>query len=167
MAQEGERAVCVLHSIGKSGVLAASPFEQVGNRIHVTGKITGLAPGKHGFHVHQYGDLTDTAKGRIGRRSLESRRTCPTALRTRKERHVGDLGNVEANAEGTWPPLTNTIGCSSCTAAIRSSAAPSSSTKKPDTFVQPTGAAGGRVAFGVIGWAKPDEVGATVRGERG
>ncbi|HEX4071715.1 MAG TPA: hypothetical protein VHX68_11105, partial [Planctomycetaceae bacterium] len=48
MAQEGERAVCVLHSVGKSGVTGFIAFQQVGNRIHVTGKIHGLAPGKHG-----------------------------------------------------------------------------------------------------------------------
>ncbi|MCI17627.1 superoxide dismutase, partial [Trifolium medium] len=30
-----------------------------GNYTHVTGKITGLAPGLHGFHIHALGDTTN------------------------------------------------------------------------------------------------------------
>jgi superoxide dismutase, Cu-Zn family len=153
-AQEGERAVCVLHSIGKSGVTGFISFQQVGNRIHVTGKIHGLAPGKHGFHVHQYGDLSDTAKGESagGHWNPES---MPHGAPDTKERHVGDLGNVEANAEGTaavdtYDRMLKLHGRDSIIgrAVVVH--------EKPDTFVQPTGAAGGRVGFGVIGWAKPE-----------
>ena len=99
MAQEGERAVCVLHSVGKSGVTGFIAFQQVGNRIHVTGKIHGLAPGKHGFHVHQYGDLSDTAKGESAGGHWNPER-CPTALRTLKNGTWATWA-VEANAEGT------------------------------------------------------------------
>jgi superoxide dismutase, Cu-Zn family len=153
-AQEGERAVCVLHSIGKSAITGFISFQQVGNRIHVTGKIHGLAPGKHGFHVHQYGDLSDTAKGESagGHWNPES---MPHGAPDTKERHVGDLGNVEANAEGTaavdtYDRMLKLHGRDSIIgrAVVVH--------EKPDTFVQPTGAAGGRVAFGVIGWAKPE-----------
>jgi len=30
-----------------------------GNYTHVTGKITGLSPGLHGFHIHALGDTTN------------------------------------------------------------------------------------------------------------
>lgn len=38
-----------------SGVLNLSETPDGG--VRVTGRITGLTPGKHGFHVHQYGDV--------------------------------------------------------------------------------------------------------------
>lgn len=31
--------------------------------VFISGNITGLSPGKHGFHVHTYGDLRDGCKG--------------------------------------------------------------------------------------------------------
>ena len=35
--------------------------------VHVTANISGLPDGLHGFHVHQYGDLTsDTDKSSLG-----------------------------------------------------------------------------------------------------
>jgi superoxide dismutase, Cu-Zn family len=155
MAEEGERAVAVLHSVGKSGVTGYVVFQQVGNRIRVTGKVKGLAPGKHGFHIHQYGDLTDVAKGESagGHWNPESQ---PHGAPDTKERHVGDLGNIEANAEGTATIETydRMLKFHGHDSIIGRSVVVH---EKPDTFVQPTGAAGGRVAFGTIGWAKPEK----------
>jgi superoxide dismutase, Cu-Zn family len=150
---EGERAICILHPVGKSGVAGTIMFEQIGARIRVTGKITGLAPGKHGFHVHQYGDLTDRAKGESagGHWNPEN---MPHGAPDTKERHVGDLGNVDANAEGvaTVDEYDRLLRLRGHDSIIGRAVVVH---EKPDTFVQPTGAAGGRVAFGVIGWAKP------------
>ena len=42
-------------------------FTQVDSlNVHVTGSITGLSPGDHGFHVHTRGDLTDGCTSVLG-----------------------------------------------------------------------------------------------------
>ena len=44
-------AVCVL--TGSAGVSGTVTFATEGDATKVTGTITGLAPGEHGFHIHQ------------------------------------------------------------------------------------------------------------------
>jgi Cu-Zn family superoxide dismutase len=66
------------------------------------------------------------------------------------------LGNVEANAEkvATVDEYDRMLKMHGRDSIIGRAVVVH---EKPDTFVQPTGAAGGRVAFGVIGWAKPEK----------
>jgi Cu-Zn family superoxide dismutase len=48
--------VCVLKGEKVNGQVL---FEAADGAVKVTGKVMGLTPGKHGFHVHQFGDLTN------------------------------------------------------------------------------------------------------------
>ena len=153
MAGDGMKAVCVLDPIAKSGVTGMIVFEMVGNHVHVSGKISGLTPGKHGFHVHQYGDLSDGEKGESAGGHFNPHKM-PHGAPDAQSRHVGDLGNVEANSEGVAvvdqdDTLIKLMGGDSI---IGRSVVVH---EKPDTFGQPTGNAGGRVAVGVIGWGNP------------
>lgn len=43
--------ICVL--AGSAGVAGTVTFTTAGNKTRVTGEITGLKPGEHGFHIHQ------------------------------------------------------------------------------------------------------------------
>jgi Cu-Zn family superoxide dismutase len=152
-AGEGMRAVCVLEPIGKSGVTGTLLFEMEGNHVHVSGKISGLTPGKHGFHIHQYGDQSDSAKGDSAGGHFNPHAT-PHGAPDARTRHVGDLGNVEANSEGvaTVDQNDRLIKLMGGDSIIGRSVVVH---EKPDTFGQPTGNAGGRVAVGVVGWANP------------
>uniref|UniRef100_A0A4W5KU99 Superoxide dismutase 1, soluble n=1 Tax=Hucho hucho TaxID=62062 RepID=A0A4W5KU99_9TELE len=53
------KAVCVLKGTGE--VTGTVFFEQEGDSapVKLTGEISGLTPGEHGFHVHVFGDNTN------------------------------------------------------------------------------------------------------------
>ncbi|KAH7725089.1 SOD-4 protein [Aphelenchoides avenae] len=73
-------------------------FRDVGGKVQVNGTIRGLAPGKHGFHVHNLGNL-DNKCVTAGPHFNPDGRThgAPEA----HERHVGDLGNIETRPDGS------------------------------------------------------------------
>lgn len=63
-------------------------FEDYGENVLLKAEIYGLKKNAlHGFHIHEAGDLTDPYGKQHG---------CPG----KKERHVGDLGNLETDEKG-------------------------------------------------------------------
>ncbi|KAJ3621994.1 hypothetical protein MTP99_002531 [Tenebrio molitor] len=70
-------------------------FTKTDDGIKVEGTITGLPVGKHGFHIHEKGDVgedCDAAGAHFN--PTNSTHGAPED----DVRHVGDLGNIEANA---------------------------------------------------------------------
>ncbi len=72
--------------------------EDSNNEVKITLNLKGLKPrSKHGFHVHEAGDLTDKCKSMCAHFNPYGHAHGSPGTH---QRHVGDLGNIEANAKG-------------------------------------------------------------------
>ncbi|XP_027345096.1 superoxide dismutase [Cu-Zn], chloroplastic [Abrus precatorius] len=63
----------------------------------VSVRVTGLTPGLHGFHLHEYGDTTN---GCISTGAHFNPNNLTHGAPEDEVRHAGDLGNIVANADG-------------------------------------------------------------------
>src|SRR6056297_1608411 len=54
-----EKAVCVLHPTEGNDVTGTVTFTKTETGIRIVADIQGLSQGKHGFHIHEYGDCSD------------------------------------------------------------------------------------------------------------
>ncbi|CAL6312190.1 unnamed protein product [Bathycoccus prasinos] len=92
-----QKAVVVLTgAAGVAGTLTLTQDDPSGATT-VVGDITGLAPGKHGLHVHEFGDTTNGCMS-TGPHFNPNKMT--HGAPTDSVRHAGDLGNVIADAGG-------------------------------------------------------------------
>ncbi|KAK1169594.1 superoxide dismutase [Cu-Zn] [Acipenser oxyrinchus oxyrinchus] len=86
------KAVCVLKGTGD--VCGTVHFVQEDNGpVKLTGQITGLTPGEHGFHVHAFGDNTN---GCVSAGPHFNPHGNTHGAPQDEIRHIGDLGNVIA-----------------------------------------------------------------------
>uniref|UniRef100_Q0GGV6 Superoxide dismutase [Cu-Zn] n=1 Tax=Brugia malayi TaxID=6279 RepID=Q0GGV6_BRUMA len=90
-------AIAILHS-DNGNINGTIHFQQDKNSTTISGEIKGLTPGLHGFHVHQYGDTTN---GCISAGPHFNPYNKTHGDPTDEMRHVGDLGNIVAGADGT------------------------------------------------------------------
>lgn len=145
------KAIAVITPFEKSVVKGWVRFLQKGDDVEISGEITGLKPGKHGFHIHELGDISGKDGLSTGGHfnPLKKDHGAPTA----KDRHVGDLGNIEADENGKAViKMTDKVIRLSGPLSIVGRAVIIHA--DPDDYGQPVGHAGARVAGGVVGYAK-------------
>jgi len=141
-------AVAQMQATNGNAANGVVTFRRVRGGMQVIAKFTGVPEGEHGFHIHEFGDCrSGDGKSAGGHFNPEGKQHAgPDA----EVRHVGDLGNITANAEGiaekaymdpalTFKGVQNIIGKGVILHANRD-----------DMTSQPTGAAGARIACGVI-----------------
>ena len=148
-----KHAVCVLQPTKGSQVRGVVHFTTLENgQVRVEAQIEGLEPGSnHGFHVHQYGDLTDeSGKSLGGHYNPEGH---DHGLPAKEMRHAGDLGNLTAGDDGK-AVYSATLGNFSLGGHNDVIGRGIIVHAAPDDGGQPTGNAGARAAMGVIGIAE-------------
>jgi superoxide dismutase, Cu-Zn family len=124
-------------------------FTKVTDGVRLDGEITGLTPGQHGFHVHEKGDCSapdaTSAGGHYNPTDM------PHGDPMAALRHVGDFGNIDANASGVakFSRTDHVIKLDGPNSIIGKSLIVHA---KPDDLKtqQPPGNAGARVACGII-----------------
>jgi Cu-Zn family superoxide dismutase len=149
-ADEPTKAIAVLHSASGSEVSGTVTFTKSGDGVKVVAEVSGLTPGKHGFHVHEFGDCSAPDAASAGSHFNPTKD--PHAGHDADKRHMGDLGNLEADSSGK-ARLELTDKKMKLSAVLGKAVIVHE--KADDLKTQPTGDAGGRVACGVIGDAKP------------
>jgi superoxide dismutase, Cu-Zn family len=151
-AQETTKAIAVLHSASGSQVAGTVTFTKVGDTVQVVADITGLTPGKHAFHIHEFGDCSAADASSAGGHFNPMKK--PHGAPDNAERHAGDMGNLEADSTGkAHLELKDSMLKLSGENCIMGRGVIVH--EKVDDWSQPTGNAGGRQACGVIGVAKP------------
>jgi Cu-Zn family superoxide dismutase len=147
------KAIAVLHGLGDSQVKGIVTFTEKGRVMEVSGEITGLTPGEHAFHVHEYGDCSSADGMSAGGHFNPDKK--PHGGPQDAERHVGDLGNLTAdeNGKAIVKIEDKELGFFGPHSIIGRSLIVHA--KADDLKSQPAGNAGGRVACAVIGIAKP------------
>jgi Cu-Zn family superoxide dismutase len=127
-------------------------FEDMQGGVRVRVKAKGLSPGKHGFHIHAKGDCSSPDGKSAGGHYNPEKTKHGGPDSPAGSRHAGDLGNLTADGSGNASLNRVFKGIS-----IQGGKNPIAGrgliihAKADDQKSQPTGAAGGRIACGVIG----------------
>jgi Cu-Zn family superoxide dismutase len=146
------KAVAHLHARSGSKLKGTIYFKQQGGVVTVTGTISGLKPGEHGFHIHEFGDCSEEKGMSAGGHYNPSKKM--HAGPHDADRHEGDLGNIKADGRGVAKINISDkmLRLSGPHSIVGRSVVVHA--KRDDLKSQPAGDAGDRIGCGVIGYAK-------------
>lgn len=118
--------------------------------VEVSVRLTGVPPGEHGFHVHEFGDCGaggEAAGGHYNPLGTTHGMVVKDGVRSS---HAGDMGNIVAKDDGTAELVLNLPDVTLREGPLSLAGRSLVLHEKPDDFGQPAGNAGLRIACGVI-----------------
>ena len=142
------KAVVLLEPTQNHRVRGMVSFTATESGVRIVADVEGLTPGKHGFHIHEKGDCSapdaSSAGGHFNPTNLHH--GAPDV----EDRHLGDLGNLEADSKGYahYDRIDKVIVLHGANSIVGKAVIVHE--KEDDLTSQPVGNAGGRVACGVI-----------------
>lgn len=148
-------AVAVLHATEGNDVGGTVRFTPAAGGLRVNAEVSGLPGDRHAYHVHLYGDCSadDGTSAGTHFNFLGSSTNPPADI----GRITGNLGDLDAGAEGeaTHDTLVENASLAGPKSIVGRSVVVHASANDPEQ--PPIGAAGPRLACGVIGIAEPRE----------
>lgn len=144
-----ERAIAVLHPTQGNDVRGTVEFRKVKRGLQLTADVQGLPPGEHAYHVHLLGDCSGPQAKTAGTHfNFEgSSKNPPEDI----DRITGDLGELKAGQDGKARASTLIESASLEGPYSILSRSVVVHERGNDPTEPPIGAAGGRLACGVIG----------------
>lgn len=123
-------------------------FTAMNGGVQVEATISGLDPGQHGIHIHENGDCSAPDASSAGDHFAPEGN--PHGGPDDQERHVGDLGNLEADQDGSsrFTRMDNVIMLSGTNSIVGKAVVVHAN--EDDLTTQPSGNSGDRIACGVI-----------------
>lgn len=91
-------AICEISPTQGNNAKGTVSFRQTKKGVKVVVNLTGLTPGKHGFHIHEFGDCSAPDGSSAGGHFNPDHHDHGAPMDA--IRHAGDLGNVTADAMG-------------------------------------------------------------------
>jgi len=145
---EVKQAKCVVNPTQGSQVMGTVTFTKMEHGVKVVADIEGLTPGKHGIHIHEFGDCSSPDGTSAGSHFNPAAKTHGSPMDD--NRHAGDMGNItaESNGKGHLDYIDHSISLEGEHSIIGKSMIIHAN--EDDLKTQPTGNAGARLACGVI-----------------
>lgn len=143
-----ERAICTLNPTQGSSVSGTVTFAKVADGVRIVADVQGLSKGKHGIHIHEFGDCSspdgNSAGGHFNPHSKGH------GAPEEDNRHAGDMGNIDVDesGKGRLEYVDKEISLEGNSSIVGKAVIVHAN--EDDLKTQPTGNAGGRLACGVI-----------------
>ena len=133
-----------------SSIAGKAVFQDTAEGLKVSVELNNVPPGKHGFHIHQYGACGDSGKAAGGHFNPDAVAHGLLLKDGFTHAHAGDLGNAEITPDGTGKVELILPGLSLSGGKYSVGGRSLILHEKEDDFGQPTGNAGGRIGCGTI-----------------
>jgi Cu-Zn family superoxide dismutase len=133
-----------------SSITGTVLFEDRPGGLWIRAELENMDPGEHGFHIHEYGLVTNGGKDAGGHFNPRGNPHGHVLRDGIEDAHAGDLGNIRIGPDrsGTLELVVPGLSLSSGPSSVAGRAVIVH--QKADDFGQPTGNAGGRIAAGTI-----------------
>ena len=152
LAEDKTKGVAILHGTqADSPIAGVVKFTETEEGLLVEAEVFNVPnPGKHGFHIHNFGSCEDAGNAAGGHYNPTGAQHGLLSKDGHAKAHAGDMGNIEIdqNGQGKLSLVLSEIGLTSGKYNVAGRAVILH--EKEDDFGQPTGNAGGRIACGTI-----------------